>query len=103
MPRGLTRETRVMQFLAGYGWVCGSRRHIPGPGDVLAVRPLPATIQHEVRLIEVKSTLTPYSHFGPASRKEMSVLAREIGALAQLAWWPSRGVLVFIGEPEWPQ
>jgi hypothetical protein len=98
MPRGLTRETRVMQFLAGDGWVCGSRRHIPGPGDLLAVRG-----PHERKLVEVKSTLTPYAHFGPTDRKALAALAGQIGAVAELAWWPSRGTLVFIEEPEWPQ
>jgi hypothetical protein len=35
---GNTRELRVMDVLAEEGWLCASRRHIGGAGDVLAIR-----------------------------------------------------------------
>ena len=97
MSRGLDRETRVAQLLEEQGYVCGSRRHIGGAGDILAVGLVAK------RLIEVKSTITPYAHFLPADRAAMSALARSIDAVAELAWWPKRGKLRFIAEDEWPK
>jgi hypothetical protein len=44
---GNTRELRVMDVLAEEGWLCASRRHIGGAGDVLAVRKAMTPVRSE--------------------------------------------------------
>ena len=113
MPRrrapgaGNARELKVIALLEEDGWVCASRRHIGGAGDVLAVKPPGETTRrHRVvtaLLIEVKSTAGgPYERFGPAARRDLSDLARGHGCEAWLYWWPPRGALARIPEHEWP-
>lgn len=53
-------------------------------------------------LVEVKSTISPYSHFLPADRERLRKAAELAGADATLAWWPSRGQLRYIPSYEWP-
>jgi Holliday junction resolvase len=110
---GNTRELRVMDVLAEEGWLCASRRHIGGAGDVLAIREnsfqcLSAEVDTvhditEARLIEVKSTTrSPWVTFGPKDRQELVDTAIRFGAEPWLAWWPPRGKLRWIGETEFP-
>lgn len=99
--RGNRRDVKVTDYLEGGGFTVGSRRHIPGPGDLLAVKYV-ALGEHEVLLLEVKSTTRPYHTFGPEDRRALSQLARSLGARAVLAWWPPRGVLGLIYEEAWP-
>jgi len=112
---GNTRELRVMGVLDGEGWLCGSRRHIPGAGDVLAVRAgnVPmldfrrgATIVRPLEaalLIEVKSTAGgPYERFGPAERRDLIETAERCGAEAWLYWWPPRKQLERIHHSQFP-
>ena len=97
MSRGLDRERRVLNALEEQGWGVGSRRHVGGPGDLLAVS------LTEVRLIEVKSTLRPYSHFHPADRAAMIEFGKLIGADPWLYWWPKgRGTWEEIPPADWP-
>jgi Holliday junction resolvase len=105
---GNQRELRVMDVLAEEGWLCASRRHIGGAGDVLAVRSFddPGSARgfgNDVRLIEVKSTTrSPWVSFGPKDRQELVDTAISFGAEPWLAWWPPRGKLRWIAPSEFP-
>jgi hypothetical protein len=105
---GNTRELRVMDMLAEEGWLCASRRHIGGAGDVLAIRSYVdiGSAKGEgidARLIEVKSTAGgPWERFGPADRQALVETAEEHGAEAWLYWWPPRGKLQRIPASGWP-
>jgi hypothetical protein len=105
---GNTRELRVMDVLAEEGWLCASRRHIGGAGDVLAVRSFddPGSARgfgNDVRLIEVKSTSGgPWERFGPADRQALVETAAKHGAEAWLYWWPPRAELQRIPASDWP-
>jgi len=107
---GNARELAVMKVLVEEGWLCASRRHIGGAGDILAVRAWawtpngPAT-RHclDAMLIEVKSTArSPWVNFGQADRQAMVETAEQYGCEAWLYYWPPRGQLVRIPANEWP-
>jgi hypothetical protein len=92
----------VMKVLASEGWLCASRRHIGGAGDILAVRARPDmgrwdTPPHvwcEAWLIEVKSTTrSPWVTFGPDDRKDLLDTAQAHGCEPWLYWWKPRGQL----------
>jgi Holliday junction resolvase len=107
--RGSQRERAVAALMREEGWGVGSRRYEKGPGDILASRDhgildhdYVGFITAEVRLVEVKSTLTPYAHFSPAERAEMVAYAERIGATAWLAHWPKGGKLAMIPSSKWP-
>jgi Holliday junction resolvase len=82
------------------GWLCGSRRHIPGPGDVLAVR-----TDRPPMLVEVKTTVRgPFRKFPPVDREELKRVAEEAGAQAWLAWRPyPSDPWRWIASGEWPE
>jgi Holliday junction resolvase len=98
--KGNAKELRTAELLSDDGWVVASRRHIAGPGDLLAVKGDRAT-----RLIEVKATAAgPYAHFGPADRRTLSRYADLHGLVPELAWWaPGSRVPEFFGEADWPR
>jgi Holliday junction resolvase len=105
---GNARELAVMKVLADEGWLCASRRHIGGAGDILAVLG-PPTVSPRKRqpwaamLIEVKSTArNPWNDFGPADRQAMVETAAKHGVEPVLAWWPPRGKLRWLRPSEWP-
>ena len=96
-----------MDVLAAEGWLCASRRHIGGAGDVLAVRALVgglSGLDHlDAMLIEVKSTArSPWVNFLPADRQAMVETAEKHGAEAWLYWWPPRRDLQRIPASDWP-
>lgn len=95
--RGHDRERRVVDVLRDEDWFAFRAPGSLGVADVVALRE-----GSRPRLIEVKSTLSPYSHFLPADRKRLSEAAKLCGADALLAWWPARGKLRWIAEEEWP-
>ncbi len=98
MSRGHQRERQVRDWLTERDWIVIRAAGSLGCVDLVALK-AGAT----PRLIEVKSTAGgPYERFGPADRAELSVNAEWAGAEAWLAWWPPRGVLHWIAEPEWP-
>lgn len=103
---GNARELKVMAVLADEGWLCASRRHIGGAGDILAIRK--ARVSNmlytvEARLIEVKSTAGgPWERFGPTDRQDLLDTAITFGAEPLLAWWPARGKLRWIDAFQWP-
>ena len=95
-----------MDLLAEEGWLCGSRRHIGGAGDILAIRDLtvmPTSISLRPLLIEVKSTTrSAWVAFGPADRQELIETAKRHGAEAWLYWWPPRKSLQRIHYSQFP-
>jgi hypothetical protein len=115
MPRspryGNAREVKVAQEMERDGWLVGSRRHMGGAGDLLAVSydETPSMFHdggptgHEVRLIEVKGNGgSPYMNFRAEDRRAMIKTAREVGAEPWLAWWPPGGELQWIPAADWP-
>lgn len=106
-PRyGNAREVKVAQEMERDGWLVGSRRHMGGAGDLLAVkvwRQKYVPDEHEVRLIEVKGNSGgPYMNFRVEDREAMIETAREVGAEPWLAWWPPGGELQWIPAADWP-
>ena len=114
---GNARELKVMAVLASEGWLCASRRHIGGAGDILAARQdriimhpgdpsetgAGATLVHRLLLIEVKSTTrNPWNDFGPADRQALVETAEKHGAVPWLYWWPPRGKLLRIPAEDFP-
>ena len=110
---GNARELAVMKVLASEGWLCASRRHIGGAGDILAVKtghvyyadvPNPLdTLRVRALLIEVKSTTrSPWVNFLPADRQAMVETGEQYGCEAWLYWWPPRRGLQRIPASEWP-
>ena len=97
--RGTQRERAVRDWYAKRDWVAFRAPASLGCADVVALKD-----GERPHLCEVKSTGGgPYERFGPAARLRLSAVARMAGGVAVLAWWPSRGVLRFIPESEWPR
>ena len=96
---GRNAEVDLMLLLEAEGWVCGSRRHIGGAGDILAV-----SVSQRTRLIEVKTTAGgPYERFGPADREALSRTAAAIGADAYLVWRVTpRDEWKWLSKAVWP-
>lgn len=82
VARGNAAEVLCTKQLEHDGWVCGSRRHIGGPGDVLAIRW--HGINHEVRLIEVKRGAHAFENFRSMDRAALYSAAQKLGADAYL-------------------
>jgi Holliday junction resolvase len=95
--RGFQRERAVRDKLLSEDWLAFRAPASLGCADVIALR-----AGSRPRLIEVKSTIGPYSHFGPAARVRLSLAGRLAGADVFLAWWPKHGKLRFLPESEWP-
>jgi len=106
---GNARELKVMAVLAEEGWLCASRRHIGGAGDILAIKPASwPDPERDMQLmmaylIEVKSTTrNPWNDFGPADRQALVETAEKYGAVPWLYWWPPRGKLLRIPAEDFP-
>lgn len=98
MSRGHNRERAVKARLELEDYVVVRAAGSLGPVDLVALR-----ADKRPRLIEVKSTAGgPYERFVPSERAEMLLIAEMAGASAELAWWPPRGQLHWIGSDEWP-
>lgn len=95
--RGIDRERLVAEYLRDRDWMVVRAAGSFGPADLVALRAGSRPL-----LVEVKSTISPYSHFPPADRARMKQAAELAGADATLAWWPSRGSLVFFDSSAWP-
>jgi hypothetical protein len=98
--RGNTKEVRTAEWLEADGWTVGSRRHIAGPGDLLAIKD-----GERPRLIEVKAGRgSPYENFRRPDRMELREFAFWRGLVPELAWWPLRArEPQFIDETAWPE
>jgi hypothetical protein len=92
-----------MELLQADGWLVGSRRHIGGVGDVLAVKV--DAFGLEALLIEVKASSAPYMNFRRRDRAELAgYCAEREGITPLLAWWAPRAKShKLIGEDEWPE
>jgi Holliday junction resolvase len=97
VSRGIDRERQVKRLLEQDGWWTCRAAGSFGDADLVALRD-----GHRPRLIEVKSTTTPYAHFRPADRLALLEAATVAGAAAELAYWPSRGTLEWIPADQWP-
>lgn len=68
-----------------------------GVCDVIALK------DGQALLLEVKSTTTPFAHFGPEDRAALREAGRMAGAEVALAYWPKgQGHPELIGPNEWP-
>lgn len=91
---GNDRDVKVRKVLEELGYTVGSRRHIPGAGDLIAV--LPVLLDHDVALVEVKSTAKgPWEHFSPSERLELAETAADAGGTGYVAWWPAHRPLAW--------
>lgn len=97
MSRGHDRERAVKAVLEGQDWWVARAAGSLGDADLVALKD-----GYRPRLIEVKSTLAPYSHFGPRDRAALRLAGRIANADIVLAWWPKRGKLRWIEAEEWP-
>lgn len=98
MSRGIQRERQVRRVLEADGWWTARAAGSLGDADVIALK-----ARETPRMIEVKSTAAgPFHSFGPADRRDLLDAAKRAGAVAALAWWPSRGKLQWLGPEEWP-
>lgn len=97
--RGIERDRRVRDLLAGDDWFAVCARGSHGAADIVAIR-----VGSRPRVIQVKSTAGgPWERFGPKDRAQLSFAAKLGGADALLAWWPPGGHLHWIPEDEWPK
>lgn len=88
---GNAKEVQTARLLQEDGWVVGSRRHIGGAGDLLAIR-----VGSRPRLIEVKCRKNLWEGFRAADRMALLTLAESADADALVAWWKPGA-----SEPEW--
>lgn len=104
VARGNRRERQVEQLLRGLGYCTSSRRHVEGPGDLLALAPV--VQRHPPLLVEVKATTDPpwRSDWGPVERGAMMLAADAWGVEPILCWWPPGlvGGPVWLTPDDWP-
>ena len=99
MSLGHNRERQLRKLLEDAGWFVIRAPGSLGVADLCALK-----AGEQPRLIESKAVKAgPYANFGPADRQALLDAAEKAGARAELAWWPSRGSLVWIGSEAWPK
>ena len=98
--RGRARELRYAEHLEeAEGGL--ARRFESGCFDIVWLR-----LGHRPALIQVKSTVTPWAHFGPAARAKALAQAEQADAEPVLVWWPKgRNILQaeWIPATDWPK
>jgi hypothetical protein len=88
----------VAERLEAGGYVVGSRRHVAGPGDLVAWK-----CDRPPLLVECKrGSGSPYENFRPGDRAALRDYAAARGLVPLLAWRKDRGRLAFIDAAEWP-
>jgi hypothetical protein len=96
--RGRDRELRYAEYLEKTEGGL-ARRFESGCFDIVHLK------RGVAILFQVKSTLTPYAHFGPKDRQEALEQAEQAGVTCALVWWP-KGVGLskakVIPSWEWP-
>ena len=112
---GHTRERQIKKLLEEEGWFVIRAPGSLGVADLVAIKKLTTSFdlhgieesEHRVvvRFIECKANEKggPYMNFRPEDRKELLEAAEKAGARAELAYWPKRGNLVWIGSEAWPK
>lgn len=99
MGLGHDRERQLRKLLEADGWFVIRAPGSLGVADLCALK-----AGEQPRLIESKATKAgPYSGFVPSDRQALLEAAEKAGARAELAWWPKRGNLVWIGSEAWPK
>lgn len=100
MSRGIDRERRVRDWLVDQDdpWFVIRAAGSLGVADLVALRAGSRPL-----LIECKSTVKPFSHFGPDARERMRIAGRIAGADPVLVWWPKGGAMRWLHEREWPR
>jgi hypothetical protein len=99
LSRGIARERAVVKLhhlVDGWAARCGVGG---GKVDVIHVK---GGLAH---FIQSKSTIGPYSHFGPREREVLLLEAAQAGVPPErvlLYWWPKGGKLKVIPSTEWP-
>lgn len=95
---GADRERQVKKLLEADGFYVTKAGGSLGVADLVALKAGCAP-----RLVQVKSTSAgPFSDFGPDDRAKLRLVARDAGAVAELAWWPPRKPCRWLLEPTWP-
>jgi Holliday junction resolvase len=100
VSRGLDRERQVCSLLREQGW--WAKRGGMGEVDVVAAKAAWDSSLSLLLFVQVKSTLTPFAHFGPARRLALIADADLAGAAPWLCWWPSRGKPKWLAPKDWP-
>ena len=110
---GHQRERQIKKLLEEEGWFVIRAPGSLGVADLVAVRRSPLNVASayglthlsEAMFIECKANEKggPYMNFRPEDRKELLEAAEKAGARAELAYWPKRGSLVWIGSEAWPK
>lgn len=96
--RGNEKDVRSRELLEIAGYVVGSRRHVPGPGDLVAVK-----IGTQTLLVEVKACEHVWQNFRREDRQEMLRYCHDHGLLAVIHWWKPRArVPELIYPADWP-
>jgi Holliday junction resolvase-like predicted endonuclease len=95
--KGNSAEVFVARWLEERGWVVGSRRHIGGAGDLLAVLPSSGVTW----LIEVKCCKNVWQQFRRSDRDDMRATELPEGAERYVVNKVGKE-LVWLGEKTWP-
>lgn len=106
---GHQRERQVKKLLEEEGWFVIRAPASLGVADLVAIRNQAhyprLLLRPEVRFIECKANEKggPYMNFRPEDRQALLDAAEKAGARAELAFWPKRGNLTWIGSEAWPK
>ena len=110
---GHARERQVKKLLEEEGWFVIRAPGSLGVADLVAIREESHCygwddydVSHPVvRFVECKANEKggPYMNFRPPDRQALIEAAEKAGARAELAYWPKRGNLVWIGSEAWPK
>ena len=106
MSFGHDRERQVKKLLEEEGWFVIRAPASLGVADLVAVRRHPhrEIVCSTVKFVEVKGNVgNPYMNFRPEDRQALLDAAEKAGARAELAFWPKRGNLTWIGSEAWPK
>ncbi len=98
--KGNTAERFVSKDLEAKGFLVGSRRHVGGAGDLIAVHP-----GGEVRLVEVKATKERFAGFKPEDREAMKRTLLPLASgryLAHVTGSGSNLSVAYVHERDWP-
>jgi len=96
--KGNAAEVFVARWLEERGYVVGSRRHIGGAGDLLAV--LPST--GKTMLIEVKHCKNVWQQFRREDRQAMKDTPLPEGGERYVVNKIGKDELLWLGEKSWP-
>lgn len=108
MNLGNPAENRTAAILLAHDYLPASRRHMAGPGDLLAVPKNGAHVKRRALLVEVKRTTDgPFKTFGPEDRDAMISAGVRYGVSPLLAWYGIPGPIgtaypIWLPVEDWP-